>query len=179
MTAGDLASSLAGQISALVEVAASLGAQVQSVKPHGALYGDVARAGSSCAVLLEVMDDLCRPDTTLVLPARAPALSMVDAAGRPVLQEGFCDRAYAADGTLVQRDRPGSVFGDPAVAAAQALGLAVRGMATADDGTVLSLTVDTLCVHGDSPNAPAMALAVCGALGDAGIMVAAPTARRP
>ena len=85
----------------------------------------------------------------------------------------------AADGGLVARQQPGAVYRDPAQAAAQALGLAERGTVVAADGTTLTLAVDTLCLHGDSPNALAMAQAVRRALDAAGIAVAAPPARRP
>ena len=68
----------------------------------------------------------------------------------PVRDEGFCDRAYNADGTLMDRALPGAVYDDPGLAATQALALADR--------------VDTLCLHGDSPGALAMATAVRHAL---------------
>jgi len=77
------------------------------------------------------------------------------------------------------RQEPGSVYDEPVRAAAQALGLAERGTVAASDGTTLTLAVDTLCLHGDSPNALAMARAVRHALAAAGIAVAAPPARRP
>jgi UPF0271 protein len=95
-----------------------------------------------------------------------------------VLEEGFADRAYTADGGLMGRQKPGAVYSEPARAAAQALGLAGRGTVAASDGTTLMLAVDTLCLHGDSPNALAMARAVRESLAAAGIAVAAPPTRR-
>jgi UPF0271 protein len=92
-----------------------------------------------------------------------------------VHQEGFADRAYVSDGSLMARQLPGSVFADPSTAAAQALGLVTRQTATASDGSTLSLPVDTLSVHGDTPNAPALARAVRDALAAAGIALAAPS----
>ena len=94
-----------------------------------------------------------------------------------MLEEGFADRAYTADGTLMARQQPGSVYSDPAQAAAQALGLAAKGTVTAADGTTLTLAVDTLCLHGDSPNALAMARPVRQALGTAGVAVVAAAPR--
>lgn len=179
MAASDLASSLAGQIGALIDVAAALGAEVCSVKPHGALYGEVAADGATFDAFLGVLVELCGPDTALVLPAGSPAVSWARKAGVTVLEEGFADRAYTADGALMARHQPGSVYDDPARAAAQAVGLAVGGTVAAADGTMLALAVDTLCLHGDSPNALAMAWAVRDALGAAGIAVAAPPAHRP
>jgi len=179
MSSGELSSSLLGQITSLMEVAASVGMTVDSVKPHGALYGEVGRDESQCELLLGVLAELFGPEIALVLPAGAPAVSWANGADVRVLQEGFADRAYTADGELVARQVPGSVYGDPALAAAQALGLAVDGRVTTRDGVMLSLPVDTLCVHGDSPEAVAMARAVRRALVDAGVAVAAPAARNP
>lgn len=178
MAASDLASSLAAQIGALVAVAASLGTAVCSVKPHGALYGEVGGDAATFDALAGVLADLCGPDATLVLPAGSPAVVWAHRAGISVLEEGFADRAYMADGTLMARQQPGSVYRDPERAAAQALGLAERGTVAAADGTTLALAVDTLCLHGDSPNALAMAQAVRQELGAAGIAVAAPPAPR-
>jgi UPF0271 protein len=155
----DLSSSLRQQIGACVAVARSCGVVLASVKAHGALYAEVAHGGAACTALLGAVRDLCEPGTAVVLPAGAPARREVGDAGLRVLAEGFCDRAYTADGGLLSRQQPGSVFDDPARAAAQALALADQ--------------VDTLCLHGDSPGALAMAAAVRHALTGAGIIVAA------
>jgi len=93
--------------------------------------------------------------------------------GLPACEEGFCDRAYRPDGGLVDRGTAGAVLSDPEEAAAQALSLA-RGAVVASDGCVLTLWVDTLCVHGDSPAAVAIATAVRRAMVDARIDVTAP-----
>jgi UPF0271 protein len=178
MTASDLASSLTRQIGALTDVAASLGVRVCSVKPHGALYGEVGADAATFEVVAGVLVRLCGADTSLVLPAGAPAVSWAHQAGVPVLEEGFADRAYTADGALVPRQEPGAVYSDPERAAAQALALALWGTVAAADGTTLTLPVDTLCLHGDSPNALAMARAVRTAIGAAGIVVTAPTTHR-
>jgi 5-oxoprolinase (ATP-hydrolysing) subunit A len=169
----DLTTSLSEQIGALVALATSQGATVRSVKPHGALYGEVGRGGTSCEALRAAMRQHCAADTTLVLPAGSPAVARMRQDGMPVLEEGFSDRAYASDGALVPRHEAGSVYDDPARAATQAVGLVVRDSVVADDGSVLALAVDTLCVHGDSPNAVALAEAVRHALVEAGVSVVA------
>jgi UPF0271 protein len=151
-----------------------LEAEVRSVKPHGALYGDVARGGPLCDAFLDVLLATCGPGAWLVLPAGAPAIGAAESAGMSVLEEGFADRAYMADGGLLARQIAGSVFSDPPSAAAQALGLVAQGSVAAEDGTVLTLAVDTLCLHGDSPNALAMASAVRHTLTVHGIAIAAP-----
>jgi UPF0271 protein len=179
LSPGALSSALAEQIEALLEVADLLDVMVESIKPHGALYGEVGRDRATCDVLLGIMSDVCGPDVTLVLPAGAAAVSWAKDTGVKVLQEGFADRAYTSNGELMGRHLPGSVFGDPASAAAQALGLVMGGGVSTPDGVTLSLPVETLCLHGDSSHAAAMAGAVRRALDDAGVVVVAPPARRP
>ncbi len=172
----DLSTSLASQIGALIDVARSLRTTVRSIKPHGALYGEVARGTAVCKALLALSLELCGPEVSLVLPSGAPAVAVAKEAGVHVLREGFADRAYASTGELVSRQEAGAVYSEPSQAAAQALGLVLNASATSQEGTMLSLPVDTLCIHGDSPNAPALARAVCDALAASGIAMAAPAA---
>jgi 5-oxoprolinase (ATP-hydrolysing) subunit A len=159
MDRADLEHSLRDQMAALVEVCSAQGTQIRSVKAHGALYGVVGQGADALGALLAAVDATCAPDTVLVLPARSEAVRICRSAGRLVRQEGFCDRAYAPDGTLVDRSLPGAVFTDPVQAAAQAVELAGGGQ------------IDTLCIHGDSPGAVAMARAVRQALERAGMVI--------
>jgi UPF0271 protein len=178
ITPRDLAASLAAQIGALIDVAASLQTTVQTIKPHGALYGEVALGTAAFETLLAVSIELCGPEVSLVLPSSAAAVAMAQEAGVHVLREGFADRAYESTGELVSRWEPGSVYSEPSQAATQALGLVLNGTARSREGTILSLPVDTLCIHGDSPNAPELARAVCDVLAASGIAVVAPSADR-
>ena len=108
----------------------------------------------------------CGSSTPLVLPSGCRAMAMVLRDGLSAREEGFCDRAYRPDGGLVPRSEPGAVLTDPEEAAGQALSLA-RGAVAAADGSILTLWVDTLCIHGDSPGAVATATAVRRALAEA------------
>jgi UPF0271 protein len=173
MPGPELRSVVGDQLRALGQVCARAGTTVESVKPHGALYEEVAKGGLVYEAVRDAVRDACGPDTALVLPSGCRALAMVLRDVMPARAEGFCDRAYRPDGGLVDRATPGAVLTDPGAAAAQALGLA-RGAVVASDGCVLTLWVDTLCVHGDSPEAVAIATAVRAALEDAGIDLAAP-----
>jgi 5-oxoprolinase (ATP-hydrolysing) subunit A len=155
----ELERSLRRQIEALAEVCAAQGTRVRSVKAHGALYGMVGKGGEVLATLLAAIDATCGPDVALVLPAGSEAVQVCREAGRVVLREGFCDRAYAADGTLVDRRVEGAVFTAPEQAAEQAVELARDGQ------------IDTLCIHGDSPGALTMARAVRQALERAGMVI--------
>jgi UPF0271 protein len=179
MAAAALSDSLRQQIGDLADVARSWGTTVQSVKAHGALYAEVARGDAMFGALVDAVYAVCAADTALVLPSGTPAVAVARAAGMPVLEEGFCDRAYTAAGALAPRAQAGAVYDDPAAAAAQALGLARHGSVLAGDGIELLLHVDTLCLHGDSPNALAMAGAVRRALEGDGMAVLAATAPQP
>ena len=166
--------SLGEQLRALGRVCRAAGTAIESVKPHGALYEEVAKGGA----IYETFRDAVRE----CLRRRAPPWCCRRAAGPwpwccatawRRREEGFCDRAYRPDGGLVDRGEPGAVLHDPEEAAGQALSLA-RGAVAAGDGTILTLWVDTLCIHGDSPGAVAIATAVRRALAEAGIDVVAP-----
>ena len=169
----ELRASLAEQLRALQGVARAAGTQVQSVKPHGALYEEVAKGGAIYETLRDVMRETCAPGTSLVLPSGCRSMAMILRDGIEAMEEGFCDRAYRPDGQLVDRAEPGAVLTDPEEAAAQARSLA-RGAVAASDGCVLTLWVDTLCIHGDTPGAVAIAAAVRAALAELDIDVAAP-----
>ena len=172
------------QVGALMGVADACGVTVRSVKPHGALYHRMA-ADPECAMavasaVLRLGEDLC-----LVMMAGSEAIAMAEGSGIRVVCEAFCDRGYRPDGTLVPRGEPGAVLTDPDEAAGRALSLATTGEVEAVDGTVVQLRCDTLCVHGDTPGAGALAGAARQALERAGVRVApfagpaAVTARTP
>ncbi len=169
----ELGVSLAGQLRALDRICRAAGTSVASVKAHGALYEEVAKGGAFYETFRDAVRDSLGEDVALVLPSGCRALAMVLRDGMTAREEGFCDRAYRHDGGLVGRSEPGAVLADPAAAAAQALSLA-RGAVVADDGSVLTLWVDTLCIHGDSPGAVSIATAVRTAMADVGIEVVAP-----
>jgi UPF0271 protein len=178
----ELGASLSEQLRALDRICRAAGTTVASVKAHGALYEEVAKGGA----VYETFRDAVRgsgsvggggsvaEDVALVLPSGCRALAMALRDGMAACEEGFCDRAYRPDGGLVSRSEPGAVLAEPSAAAAQALSLA-RGAVVANDGSVLTLWVDTLCIHGDSPGAVAVATAVRTAMADVGINVVAPT----
>jgi UPF0271 protein len=169
----ELRASLCEQLQTLQSVCAAAGTHIESVKAHGALYEEVGKGGAVYETLRDAVRDACGPDTPLVLPSGCRAMAMVLRDGGSAREEGFCDRAYRSDGGLVARQEPGAVLGDPEEAARQALSLA-RGAVAASDGSILTLWVDTLCIHGDTPDAVALATAVRRVLTEARITVAAP-----
>jgi UPF0271 protein len=167
-----LRASLVEQLGSLEQVCRAGGTPLVSVKAHGAMYEEVAKGGAIYQVLRDAMAGVCAPGTALVLPSGCAAMAATLRDGVPAREEGFCDRAYRADGGLVERSQAGAVLSDPAAAAEQAVGLA-RGAVMAADGGLLTLWVDTLCVHGDTPGALAMASAVRTALEAIPVEVAA------
>ena len=171
--AGELRAALGAQLASLVRICRAAGTGVVSVKAHGALYEEVAKGGTAYEALRDAVRDTLGEDTAMVLPSACRATALMLRDGMVAHEEGFCDRAYRSDGGLVRRGIDGAVLSDPAAAAAQALSLA-RGAVVAEDGSVLTMWVDTLCVHGDAPSAVAIATAVRQRMAEAGIEVVAP-----
>ncbi len=167
-----IAEDVAYQVGALAGVARFCGVDLVSVKPHGALYHRMA-SDPACAAAVASAVAPFGPGVALVVPAGlaedAPAARALAGSGVGLRTEAFCDRGYRADGSLVPRDRPGAVITDPGRAAAQAVTLVRQGAVTAQDGTTVPLRADTICVHGDTAGAPALARAVRAALEQAGV----------
>ena len=159
ISARDIENAVLYQIAALAGFAKANGAALHHVKPHGALYNDAAKDASLAQAIARAV---ARFDARLVLVGLPDSalIAAGNAQGLATVAEGFCDRAYEPDGSLQSRSKPGAVFDDPARAAQQALTLAGGDR------------VRTICIHGDTPNAAAIALAVRTALRDAGYAIA-------
>jgi len=156
------------QTGALRELARVAGAELQHLKPHGILYNmmeaDEALAAAAGEAAME---------STLILMTLASG--KYDATcrkmGARVASEGFADRAYNVDGTLVSRKIAGSLITDPAKAAAQAVKMAVEGKVRTMDGVEIDISVQTICCHGDTPGSEKIVRAVREALEKAGCQV--------
>jgi UPF0271 protein len=170
--ADELRASLLAQIGALGAICRARGVDLRHVKAHGALYNRAARDPSLAAVIAGAVRSYSA-DLVLVGPPGSALLEAGDFAGLPIAAEGFADRAYEADGSLRSRQLPGAVHADPTVAAAQAVAIVRDGRVRASTGEELQLQVDTLCVHGDTPNAADIAAHVRAALDEAGVEVRA------
>lgn len=167
----DLTADVIYQIGALQGLARAAGTRVTYVKPHGALYNTIAQdAGQADAVIAALL--ALDPGLTLMGLAGAPILARARAAGLRVVAEAFADRAYTATGALVSRRDPGAVLHDPALVAARMLRLATDGVIEAADGTPLRLQADSICIHGDSPDAVAMARQIRATLLAHGVTIA-------
>jgi UPF0271 protein len=153
-----------GQIEALAALA-----PLRHVKPHGGLYSLAARDATVARAVAEAVREV---DASLVLfgPAGGELSWAGRAVGLRVAGEVFADRAYAPDGTLVPRGAPGALLGiKPAVA--QVLHIVRKGKVRTSDGTEIVLPADTVCVHGDGPEAVELARALRAALEAEGILL--------
>ena len=159
------------QVGALAAFARARGERLRHVKPHGALYNQAARdEGLARAVAKGVRR--AGPELILVgLASSAPMRRAAEAEGLRFAAEAFADRAYEADGSLRPRRLEGAVVTDPEAAARQAVLIATDRKVTAWDGSRFGLQADTVCVHGDTPDALSIARAVRLALEAEGVLV--------
>lgn len=165
------------QIGALDGFARLAGTRVRYVKPHGALYNAIVHHEEQAAAVVDAVVAYDRALPVLGLPGSV-WLRGAEAAGLTVVHEAFADRAYTPDGTLVPRREPGAVLEDPEVVAGRCVAMATGGPVEDVAGGALTLSPDSICVHGDTPGAVGIARAVRRALTDAGLEIA-PFSGRP
>ena len=165
-----LTADLIAQIGALRAIARSEGTDLAHVKAHGALYNTAQRDEAVASAIVRAMTTAAPELVLFVFPGSAVERA-ARTAGLRVAREGFVDRAYEPDGALRARTHPDALITDPEQAAAQALSFMRDGGVRTRDGTFLEQGVDTLCVHGDTPGAPAILHAARAALVSAGVAV--------
>ena len=162
------------QLAAIAGVARLAGARLAYVKPHGALYNTVAHHEAQADAVVRAVTDfsrtLERPLAMLGLPGTL-SLRLAEASGLRAVGEAFVDRAYNPDGTLVSRRLPGAVLHDEAQIVQRIARFTATGSMPTVDGGEVALAASSLCVHGDSPGAVAMARAVRAELGASGVDV--------
>lgn len=153
---GQVYATVVYQIGAAAAAARVAGARLNHVKPHGALYNMAARDGGLADAVARAVRDF---DAGLVLLALAnSALARAgESLGLRVAGEAFADRSYQPDGSLTPRARPDALIEDPNLAATQVVRLACEGRVIATDGTAVEVRAETICIHGDAPNAPMFA----------------------
>jgi len=168
----DLTADVIYQIGALQALARSAGTEVGYVKPHGALYNTIV---SDVAQARAVADAVHAVDAALPVLGLANSAFFAQARQRGLrtVAEAFADRAYRPDATLVPRTEPGAVLLDTDEIAARVLSMVTTGRVTAVDGSEVTLTVESVCVHGDSPGALQIAAAVRDRLTAEGIVIGA------
>jgi UPF0271 protein len=161
------------QLGALDAIAQAAGARLQHVKPHGALYNQ-AEFDRSLAVA--IVSAIRTYDPTLRLVGRSGSAMQAAAAalGHPFTAEAFADRRYRADGSLLPRSATGALLTEPADVIQQVRSLVTEGEVRADDGSRVRITFESLCLHGDTPGAPALAALVRQELESSGVAISAP-----
>jgi 5-oxoprolinase (ATP-hydrolysing) subunit A len=159
------------QVAALDGVARAEGGRVGYVKPHGALYNRAVWDGEQAAAIVAAVRSFDAGLPVLTLPGSATATAAARA-GLRVISEAFADRAYTDDATLVPRGQPGAVLTDPDVIAARVTGLVTRGTLRSASGRDLQISARSVCIHGDTPGAVALARAVRAGLEQAGVRLA-------
>ncbi len=171
MTDASITAMVAVQIGGLMAAAAAVGVPVAYVKPHGALANLAAdepavAAAIACAIRAVSRDLAVLAISGTVLEGEAARL------GLRVYSEVFADRAYLPNGRLVPRSQAGAMIADPAIAADRLVGFLESGLMPTLGGPALPLKAHSICVHGDSAGAVAMARHVRAALTDAGLTLA-------
>lgn len=172
MPADELAADVLYQLGALEACARAAGTGIGYVKPHGALYTTAVTDHDQAGAIARAIADFRPGLAVLGLPGSA-LLDAAGAAGLEPVPEAFADRAYDAAGALVPRRLTGAVLHDAGQIAARCLRLATQHTVTAIDGTEIAVSARSICVHGDTPDAVAIATGVRAALCGAGIELTA------
>jgi len=167
----EIAADVLYQLGALQALARSVGTFVRYVKPHGALYNRACADPDIAVVIADALASVGR--IPVLLLAGSPGVAAAEGNGRPVVTEAFADRAYTPDGALAPRRHPGAVISDEAAVVERCLRLATDGTVITTDGTAIRIGARSLCLHGDTPNAAALARKAREALQAAGIGIAA------
>jgi UPF0271 protein len=147
-----LRAQVAEQCARLAEQAKAVGVPLEYAKPHGALYHSANRSPALARAVVTAVREVLGPQVVIIGPATGALSEAAHDASLAYAREGFADRGTLPDGNLIPRGQPGAVITDPQVARENTVRLARGG------------TIDTLCVHGDTPGAVAVAREVRAAL---------------
>lgn len=168
----ELDASIREQVRTLVEIAEEEGWPVRYLKLHGALANMAAEEPAVMALCLAAVEGLVQDMAVLAIDNSAQ-VEVAEALGFRTIREAYADRGYQFGGFLVSRQLPGAVLQDPQEIAARAVRLAASGELQTVDGSILKTTAQSLCIHGDTPDAVAIARAVKEALASAGVEIRA------
>jgi len=147
----ELKDSITTQIISLQAITQSEGGTLHHVKPHGALYNKAAIDAATAAVIIEAVSEI---DKNLVL--YVPYNSVIEELAKnilPIVVEGFADRNYNPDYTLVSRSQENALLTEPSQVLQHIKAMVAQEQLHCIDGSILPIQLDTLCVHGDTPQA--------------------------
>jgi UPF0271 protein len=170
MEPAELTNDVIYQIGAVQALARAAGTSVRYVKPHGALYNTIAHHPVQAQAVLEAILAVDPALPLMTLPGSEVG-RLARASGLRTVNEAFADRAYNVDGSLVSRVRPGAVLHSVSAVTDQVLRLVLEGRVIAIDGTAIDVPVESICLHGDTPDAVNLAIAIRAALEGAGVTI--------
>lgn len=165
----ELANLVTYQLGAAQAMARAAGSEVRHLKLHGALSNmatedaDIARTCFEAALKVH-------PDIIIMVLAATKMQAVVHELGCNWAGEIFADRAYEDDASLLDRSMPGAVLHDPDIAATRILAMLKEGAIISENGKRIPARIDTICLHGDNPEAVAMAQALRKRLESAGVV---------
>ena len=160
------------QVAAVRAFCAAEGVRLVHVKPHGALYNTAAQDPELARAIAEAVRQI-DPGLVVVCLAGSPMAGVVRSLGLRCAEEAFADRGYTPRGTLVPRGEPGALVEDADAVAERVVGLARHRRVTSVAGPPVAVAADTICLHGDTPDAAALASAIRARLAREGIEVRA------
>jgi 5-oxoprolinase (ATP-hydrolysing) subunit A len=166
----EIEDSLVAQIGALAAIARVEQVPLRHVKAHGALYNMAVRDRRLADAIASAIKAFDPTLVMFVLPNSALETAGREA-GLRVALEGFADRSYEADGSLTPRSRTGAVIHDPETVVQRAVRMIRDGVVLTSDRHEITLRIDTLCVHGDTPGAAELTRQIRSSFKDAGIAV--------
>ncbi len=161
---------VSAQVSELASIAATYGAKLDHVKPHGTLYNRSAADRSIAEAIAKAVADL---DSSLAIYGLAGSASLTAASeiGLKTAAEAFADRTYQSDGCLTPRSHSNALITDAEAASEQVLGLVKYGRVRSIDGIMLNVKPDTICIHGDASSAVEFAVRIRAVLINSGIAI--------
>ena len=168
VTPDELTDDVVYQIGALDGICRAVGTRVRYVKPHGALYNAIVHHEAQAAAVVAAVRAYDPELPVLGLPGSV-FLAAAEEAGLRTVREAFADRGYTPQATLVPRTEPGAVLHDPQAIAERVARMALEGVVEAADGSLVAVDAQSICVHGDTPGAVAIAERVRAALQEAGV----------
>ena len=167
-SAAEIERLVAYQIGAAQALAAYAGHEITHVKPHGAL-SNVASEEADVARAIARATKAVDPQLIFLAVAGTELERAGWAEGLAVAREIYADRGYGDDGLLLPRGKPGAVLHDPAAIATRVLAMVQKNAVISLTGKMLPAGIDSICVHGDTPAAVAIAAAVRAKLNESGI----------
>ena len=171
LSAQEVIDGLLFQIGALDGICRAEGTMVSYVKPHGALYNAAVRNEALAAAIAGAVRAYS-PALYLLCPAGSAMAQAAHAEGLPVAQEFFADRGYQDDGTLVPRKCPDAVISDPEAVCRRVVRAVRDGTVETVSGRCIPVRFESVCLHGDTPAAAALARRIRDSLLEASIALA-------